>query len=127
MQRRNWAGNRTQCPVMFWEELAISDLPETYHRKSKELEFLSISGELCVYLELPIFCLLPRICIISCHLLKLAQFSDTLLLKFQFFFSCPFIMSPTPSQSHPEILSFAFTEHMWTALTCSCASQQFPQ
>lgn len=31
---------------MFQEELAISHLPETYHRKSKELAFLRVAGKL---------------------------------------------------------------------------------
>uniref|UniRef100_A0A8C5TPC7 CKLF like MARVEL transmembrane domain containing 6 n=1 Tax=Malurus cyaneus samueli TaxID=2593467 RepID=A0A8C5TPC7_9PASS len=60
---------RTQCVVMFQEELAISDLPETYCRKSKELTVLRVAEKFCVHLQLPTFCLLLWMCIISCHLL----------------------------------------------------------
>lgn len=123
---REETGKWTPCIVMFQEEFAIADLPETYHRKSKELAFLRILGKLSVPLQLPTFCMLPWICIISYHLLLFniavseacpvlwyttPEISGFLQLSFH---------NVTPPQSQ-EILSFAFTEHMWAALTCTTA------
>lgn len=116
---------------MFQEELAISDLWETYHRKSKELAFLRIAGNLSVHLQLPTFCLLAQICIISCHLLLFniviswmsPQFSDTLLMKFLFFLNCPFIMSPPHKVIKKSCLLPGITEHMWTTLTCTVCNK----
>ena len=125
---------------MFQEELAISDLPETYCRKSKEQAFLRVAGKLCVHLQLPSICglllrssdftaLAPYYSLSSVTVSTLPPLTASPVLRYPlsemptFFLNCPFIMPPPHKVSKKPCLSPGIIKHMWRMLTCKGCSK----
>lgn len=84
---------RRNSPFQTFQKLTIGN-PKSWHSSG----LLESSVCTCSSPHLPStsdWCyFLSHLAAQHCHLLELPQFSDTLHLKFLFFLSCPFIMSP---------------------------------